>query len=249
MQDKYSNYILGIYGGVGPLASSKFIETIYKMQSRAVQFEQEYSRILLYSDPSMPDRTQYFSQGKKKQILAQLIYGLFKLIEMNVDEIIICCYTLHYLMPDLPPELLKKIISLPCLALQQVCNLKKRSLLLCTSGTIKLRILEQSPFWQEAKEYVIKPDAGDQDLIHKIIFTLKKNQGYENAYELIQIMLEKYQAEAWIVGCTEFHMLSADLQFNNMKNNFGVIIDPLLTIASHLLSKSNVSRLPLEIVE
>ena len=232
MINKNSNYILGVFGGVGPLASSKFLESIYKVQSKNANFEQECTKVFLYSDPSMPDRTTYFNQGLKQNLLAQLSQGLYKLVEMGVAEIVICCYTLHYLLSDLPQNLINRIISLPCIALTEVLRQKKKALLLCTSGTMDLKIFENSPLWQAANEYIIKPDTDDQKLIHETIYMLKKNEGYEEANLFVQSMLKKYETDIWIVGCTEFHLLSAELTFSrNQPVDLGVIIDPLLLIA------------------
>lgn len=232
-----SNYMLGVFGGVGPLASSKFIESIYKIQSKVASIEQEHSRVLLYSDPSMPDRTEYFNQGLKQRLLIQLTQNLYQLLAMGVDEIVICCFTLHYILPDLPEELIQKIISLPCLALSEVLRLKKKSLLLCTSGTMNLKIFENSQFWPHVQDYIVKPDVADQQLIHDTIYRLKKNNGYAEAFQLLKNMLQKYETDLWIVGCTEFHLLSAELHFSNpQRKDFGVSIDPLLMIANRVSS-------------
>jgi len=166
-----------------------------------------------------------------------LTKNLYQLLAMGVDEIVICCYTLHYILPDLPEELIQKIISLPCLALSEVLRLKRKSLLLCTSGTMNLKIFENSPFWQAAEEYIVKPDVHDQQLIHRTIYLLKKNNGYDEACQLLQSMLQKYETDVWIVGCTEFHLLSAELHFSNTQGvDFGVNIDPLLMIADRVSS-------------
>jgi aspartate racemase len=240
MSNQQSNYTLGVYGGVGPLASAKFVESIYKMQSEIADVEQEYSRIVLYSNPSIPDRTEYFLKGLTHDLLTQLVYGLSKLIDIGADEIVICCYTFHYILHDLPPKLLEKIIPLPCLALQQVITMRKRTLLICTKGSMALKVFESSPKWSTAKDYIIKPNATDQAHIHQIIFMLKKNTGHQAATNFIREMLQKYEAEAWIVGCTEFHLLSAELNCNSSNPMLGVIIDPLLTIAKYVSSKNSL---------
>lgn len=233
MLNKNLDSILGIFGGVGPLASSKFLESIYKVQSQSSNIEQEYSRVFLYSDPSMPDRTEYFGQGLKQELLAQLSQGLYKLVEMGAAKIVICCYTLHYILSDLPQDLMHRIISLPCVALAETLHLRRKSLLFCTSGTTNLKVFEKSPLWQAASEYIIKPDSDDQKLIHQIIYMLKKNEGYEKAIEFVRDMLKKYGTDTWIAGCTEFHLLSAEFSFARDRfSDMGTVIDPLLIIAN-----------------
>ncbi|MCR9191505.1 MAG: aspartate/glutamate racemase family protein [Gammaproteobacteria bacterium] len=234
MKEK-SNYILGVLGGVGPLASAKFIESIYKTQSKIVHVEQEHSQVFLYSDPSMPDRTAYFSQGLKQDLFVRLTQNLYKLLEMGVDEIVVCCYTLHHILSDLPQDLIQKIVSLPCLALFEVIRLKKKSLLLCSSGAMRLKVFEHSPFWPDAQNYIVKPDDDDQRCIHQTIYQLKRNSGHVEAFQLLKNMQKKYEVDTWIAGCTEFHLLSAELHFSSKRSvDFDAGIDPLLMIADRM---------------
>ncbi len=239
MSDRNANYTLGVYGGVGPLASCKFVESIYKTQSNIANIEQEYSKIILLSDPSMPERTEYFLKGLKQGLLNQLTQGLYQLIQMGVDEIVICCFTLHYILQDLPDDLINKVISLPCLALKEVLQTKKRSLLICSSGSMNLNVFEASPYWEPTKDYIIKPDVDDQLRIHQTIFMLKKSQGHVEAINFINEMLKKYDAQAWIVGCTEFHLLSSDFNFSHEKSEVDKMIDPLLLVAEYVSSKQS----------
>lgn len=63
--------VVGIVRGLGPLASSRFLATIYR-SCRGVP-EQETPRILLLSDPTFPDRTKHFLRGEVEEILARAI--------------------------------------------------------------------------------------------------------------------------------------------------------------------------------
>ena len=47
--------LLGILGGMGPLASAEFLKTIYEYGTR--DLEQRSPACILYSDPTFPDRT------------------------------------------------------------------------------------------------------------------------------------------------------------------------------------------------
>ena len=47
--------ILGILGGMGPLASAEFVRSVYELN---VQTKEQASPVcVLYSDPTIPDRT------------------------------------------------------------------------------------------------------------------------------------------------------------------------------------------------
>lgn len=102
--------ILGIVGGMGPLASAEFVKTIYE-QSVGEQ-EQHSPAVLLHSDPSFPDRTQSLLAGEWEPSLHKLIETLNELHKLGASRIVICCLTIHYLLPKLPRELKSRIISL-----------------------------------------------------------------------------------------------------------------------------------------
>ena len=53
--------VLGVVGGMGPLASAEFVKTIYEYGLN--RREQESPSVVLVSDPTFPDRTSVSWQG------------------------------------------------------------------------------------------------------------------------------------------------------------------------------------------
>lgn len=49
--------ILGVLGGLGPMASAYFLQLIVQMSEAAA--DQEHMEVLLHSMPRIPDRTRY----------------------------------------------------------------------------------------------------------------------------------------------------------------------------------------------
>src|SRR5689334_22702303 len=99
------NPILGVLGGIGGLASSEFVKTIYEYHVQEV--EQESPNIILYSDSTFPDRTAAFLSKSDDDLLALLIERLKLLQGLNAGKIVLCCVTLHYLLPRVAAELKK----------------------------------------------------------------------------------------------------------------------------------------------
>src|SRR4029079_293203 len=62
---------LGIVGGMGPLASAEFVRTVYEYGLG--EREQPSPTVLLYSDPTFPDRTDAFMSGNDAPVLEKLI--------------------------------------------------------------------------------------------------------------------------------------------------------------------------------
>jgi len=226
---------IGVFGGMGPLASAKFIETIYTLRMKKTSYEQELPKIFLYSDPSFPDRTDYLLKGKEAVLLQKLCEGLDELIKHEVEKIIICCFTVHHLFPQLPKRLQEKIISLPFLLLEEIIKCAQPVLLLCTKGTKILKIFEAQKNWEKASDYVVQVSDSDQVEIHKNIYEMKRFGLKESINDFVLSMMSKYNTRFWAAGCTEFHLLAAhQYHFCVSQACKKKAIDPLITIAEKL---------------
>lgn len=53
--------LLGVLGGMGPLASAEFVNTVYRLNM--TEPEQQAPALVLRSDPSIPDRTAAILSG------------------------------------------------------------------------------------------------------------------------------------------------------------------------------------------
>jgi aspartate racemase len=221
--------ILGIVGGMGPLASAEFVKTIYEYSIE--EREQASPTLLVHSDPTFPDRTQSLLAGEDELLLHKLTEILKGLRRLGASRIVICCMTIHYLLPRLPAELRNRIISLLDVTLGQVAEKRKRHLLISTSGTRKLRIYEQHAQWGALKDRIVMPDEKDQALIHyDIIYQIKKNRDVRELVPVLESLLLKYNLDSFIAGCTEIHLLTKQFILSGDKSCFSYI-DPLVTIA------------------
>src|SRR5947209_1078897 len=93
------NQSLGILGGMGPLASAELLQSIYQFNLKGA--EQNSQVCVLYSDPSMPDRTQAILDGSDDVMLERLTEALEKLCGLSVCKIVITCVTSHHLLSRL----------------------------------------------------------------------------------------------------------------------------------------------------
>src|ERR1043166_7388006 len=102
---KFRKPMLGVLGGMGGLAAAEFVKTIYELSGELSVPEQEAPLVLLYSDPSFPDRTEALLRGDTQLLLGRLIEALEFLCAMGASELVICCMTIHYLLPQIPEPL------------------------------------------------------------------------------------------------------------------------------------------------
>jgi aspartate racemase len=223
--------VYGVVGGIGPLASAEFLKTIYEFGVH--EREQNSPIVILYSDPSFPDRTAAFLNGDEDILLAQLKRVIRELCEMNTIKIVLCCMTIHYLLPRLPHYLRSKIWSLLDVIAERLEADDRQYLLLCSSGTRRCRLFENHPQWPLFKDRIVLPNEEDQERIHhELIYPLKLNADVSAQFPLLELMLEKYGVNSFVAGCSEIHLLAKRYAANG--NGHDVCLDPLMIIAREI---------------
>ena len=223
-----SGEVWGIVGGMGPLASAEFVNTIYRDTARWT--EQEAPTVILFSDPTVPDRTECLLNGRHEVLLQKLTGSIETLLAMGATRIVVCCLTIHPIIYQLPPVLREKVVSLVDLTLGAVLRSRSRHLLLCTTGTRKLRLFQQHLLWDETQHKVVLPDDEDQGAIHQMLYEIK-NQREAIAYiPFVEELMKKYDVSSYIAGCTEMHIVAkAHEQFSGHDRR-KFCIDPLTEI-------------------
>jgi aspartate racemase len=240
MKQGHRQKMLGVIGGMGPLASAEFLKTIYEYNF-AIEHEQKLPRVVLYSDPTFPDRTEVLLKGDYNLLLARLIEALYYLCELDVSRIVICCITSHYLLPKLPEELRKRIISLVDVIFKKTLKRQKKHLLICTRGTRQLEIFQAHSLWQSTKDYIVLPNEQDQNLIHQMIYHLKLKGEFQKCLPVLEALSSKYKVNSFIAGCTEIHLLNKYLELHLVHQENKIFLDPL-TIVAQEIGKDNQNQ-------
>lgn len=224
--------VLGIVGGLGPLASADFLLSIYERNMR--DREQESPVVLCYSDPTFPDRTETFLSGKDDTLLERLERVLGELCALGATRLVVPCVTFHHLFPRLPVYFRNKLISLVELTLDEVIKSREPHLLLCTNGTRVMRIFESHEKWPAAARYVAMPDEEDQARIHELIYkVIKRNGPVASLTSFLESLSDKYEINSFIAGCTELHRVSRFLSHEGGAGRMFSFIDPLAVIAGN----------------
>ena len=220
--------IWGILGGMGPLASAEFLNSVYG--ERVNGPEQEAPTVILLSDPTMPDRTSCLLDGRQDVLLERFAGGIESLISMGATRIVVCCVTIHSLIPLLPSTWQAKIVSLLELTLLSVLQSPSKHLLFCTTGTRKLRVFQQHPLWPQAQNRIVLPDDEDQRLVHNLLYEIKGRQEVRFCIPVVENLMKKYRVSSYVAGCTEMHILAkAHEQFRG-RDRREFCIDPLTEI-------------------
>jgi aspartate racemase len=224
--------MLGILGGMGPLASAEFLKTIYRLNLSGS--EQEAPSCVLLSDPSFPDRTEAILEGSTDVLARRLTSALEELSSLGAERIVIACVTIHHLLPQVPERLRRKVVSLLDVIAEEVRAARQPHLLLATTGTRTARIFERHEGWDSIAEWVRLLDADDQHRLHDWIYRLKRSEPAESCLAWLESLPQRYGTDRFIFACTELHLLVEPLSRSERIIQASHVIDPLLLVARDL---------------
>ena len=223
--------LLGILGGMGPLASAELMSTIYRLSR--FDREQEAPACILYSDPSVPDRTSAILAGDVEPVAARLAEGIEALLRLGAHRVVIACVTAHGILPHVPEELRRRVVSIIDLAIDEIEANPGRFLLLATRGTRAARIFQDHPRWPAVENRVVLPGEEDQERMHDWLYRIKQNEPLEPCVDWLHTLARNERVDGLIFGCTELHLLHR--VWKPAANGSELrIVDPLLTVARDL---------------
>ncbi len=233
---------IGVLGGMGPLASAAFVRTIYSMYRGRI--EQEAPLVILYSNPKIGDRTKTFlSGGDCTPLLQELENGVRTLLRANASEIVICCITMHYLLPRLPSELRARVISLIDTAIDRIRMSENRCLLASTTGTRQLGLFQRHTDWGYIHDKIVLPDPEEQTQLHDAIYSVKRTHSTSPLIQTLDTIASRHGAQAIVFGCTELHLISESIAGPNLLSQKFEIIDPLTAIAQRIAEEQYVGTI------
>lgn len=217
--------ILGVIGGMGPLATCNFFEKIIKLSS--ADKDQDHVHIIIDNNTKIPDRTDYIL-GKGEDPRPELIRSAIKLEAMGADYIAIPCNTAHYLYDDIVKHTKAKVLNMvgeTAKHLKETYPKYKDYLLLATEGTYSSKIYKK--IFDIYDLNIIEPSDEDKKLIMSWIYGVKSSV-FDVGERDFYILAEKYIKEEntpIILGCTELSTLADRMSLSKE------YVDPLLILA------------------
>ncbi|MGW1893054.1 aspartate/glutamate racemase family protein [Streptomyces sp. NPDC002004] len=222
--------VLGVLGGMGPLASAEFLRTVYG--GRWPGPEQSRPRVLLDSDPAFPDRTEAIMRGEVREMTGRLADRIGQLVERGADQVVVVCFTAHHFLRYLDPALRERVMSLLETTTEELARTRGRFLMLATEGSRRTRIFESQPGWEGVARRVVWPDEADQARVHRLIYRMKTEGPLpREALGEVERLRERYDCAGVVLGCTEFHLVSAEL---TARYGADRTVDALRTLAGRL---------------
>lgn len=196
--------ILGIVGGMGPLATQLFYRMLIGMTD--AKKDQDHLDMIILNYASMPDRTEAIKTGNIEILFAELLKDVKKLEGDGVSAIAIPCNTSHMVIDRLQAE-----VSIPIINMirETVRHIKKdrpgitKVGILATDGTITGGLYQKACEDEGLQPFT--PGEAGQGLVMKIIYQGIKGGNPVDYNDLIKIQgdLAAEGCEAAIMGCTE----------------------------------------------
>lgn len=194
--------ILGVLGGMGPLATVDFLHKL--IEETPARRDQEHVPVIAYSVPQMPERPPAIV-GNGVSPLPQMLDGIRSLKHAGATTIAIACNTAHYWYEELAAQgglPILHIADVACAGLGEPAP--QRVGLIATDGTIAAGFY-QSRLYARGIECLLCDGREQRTLVLPAIEHVKRNelgQAHELAARAIQHLLER-GARSIIMGCTE----------------------------------------------
>lgn len=201
--------LLGVIGGLGPIATAHFMELTVQMTNAAT--DQENLDMIVYNFPSIPDRTGYILGSNLRSPLPGLLSVGRDLARQGAAFIAIPCITAHYFYDELSADISTPIIHS---IRETVAHLKKHGVtsagIMATDGTVRSGL-----FSRELERAGIRPilpsEDRQADVMHLIYRNIKAGKTPEmDKFQAVQEQLQRSGAQAIILGCTELSMIKRD---------------------------------------
>lgn len=224
--------VIGIIGGMGPEATADLYMKIIK--ATKVENDQDHFRVIIDSNPKIPDRTAAILRNGESPVEAMIQTGK-NLEKLGADICCIPCITAHYFIEELQKELSVKIVN----ALEEVNIYLKENYpkiknvgILATMGSVKTEIFKKYlPDFN-----IIYPSAETQS--EKVMEAIYGCEGIKRGYlegkplnylrEASNELIDK-GADVIIGGCTEITLALKAEHINKP------LIDPMNIVAKRVV--------------
>lgn len=201
--------LLGVIGGLGPLATTHFMELVIAMTDAAT--DQDNVDMIVYNFPSIPDRTGYILGSNLRSPLPGLLSVGRSLARQGADCIAIPCMTAHFFYEELCAAIPAKILHG---VRETVQHLKDQGVtaagVMATDGTLASNL-----FIRELIDAGILPvlpsDDRQEDVMHLIYRNIKAGIPVEmERFYRVEAELREKGAQVIILGCTELSLIKRD---------------------------------------
>ncbi len=195
---------IGIIGGLGPLATVKFMEML---NNRLDNIDKEIEMDII-NDPTTPDRTSYILDNTKENPINKILEMVRKLTIFDCNLLVMPCNTASYFYKEIINNTSILFINIVEETVKYLNDNNIRKVgLLATEGTIQSGIYKE--LLNKYNIELITPNREEQKIVSSIIYDGIKSGKEININDFYQVVnhLKELGAEKIILGCTELSVL------------------------------------------
>lgn len=232
--------LVGVIGGVGPLATVYFLEKVVRLT--AAERDQDHVDMIVFNHASIPDRTAYVVGTPDEAGNPPLNPGPVmaddarRLEGFGVDFLVLPCNTAHTFTQEIVDAVdvpLLSIVEETVAEAQRREPELRRAAVLATTGTVRSGVYQRA---LEARGIeALSPDAADQELVMRVIYEQVK-AGRAVDLEMLGGVVERLVdagAQVVLLGCTELSVVAQDS---------GLLDDPRYVDSLDVLARATILR-------
>lgn len=196
--------VLGVIGGMGPLASQLFYKMV--IQHTDAEKDQEHINMIILSHATMPDRTGAIKAGRVEDLLQRFTEDVRILQDGGADCLAVPCNTSHVIMDRLQEQCTLPIVNMIRTTAETVGRRLEQGArvgIMATDGTIGQGLYQRECEKQGLIPVIPSPES--QKLVMKIIYEgVKKGEPVDYGdFEAVERELRQQGCGCVIMGCTE----------------------------------------------
>lgn len=191
------------------MATAYFMELVTAMTDAAT--DQEHLKMIIYSAPDIPDRTDYILGKSTDSPLPGFVQAGISLKTLGVDLLAIPCITAHYFHNEIESQVGVKTLH----AIWETADLLAESGvsrvgLMATDGTIQSGLF-QTALLQRGITPILPSEAGQRGVMSLIYNDVKQGKAPDmTLFNAVCDELFDSGAQVILLGCTELSVIKRD---------------------------------------
>ncbi len=201
MDESKVEKVLGVLGGMGPAASARFLELM--AEKVPVKRDQEHPKIIMLSDPQIPDRGEAILKNGKdpSEVIKR---DLLKIVEWGADLLAVPCNTAHIFIEKFLDQLPVPLISIVKSTVKMASIRSVNGVwFLSTKATKKSGIYEKHAQKYNLPLYRVSEEISGK--AQRVIKIVKANDKEKAAFFMKEIVTELWHEKDLpiLAACTE----------------------------------------------
>lgn len=220
--------ILGIIGGVGPLATMLLGEMIVKRTKAST--DQQHVNMVITNNTGIPDRTTYILDRSKPNPVPVMISDAKKLKSIGAEILAVPCNTAHSFYKEIQQGAGIPMLHMIDETAKHAAHIGAKKVgILATTGTLTASVYQLA--CKQAGIQAVVPDEETQKLVMSVIYDdVKAGQPVDYLkWQQIVNKMNDFGCDRMILGCTELSIVKKEL---NLDDTF---IDSLMVLAERAI--------------